>query len=153
MIKIKKILLPTDFSVHSDHALIYAVEFARNFDAYICVLHVLRGPIYPVAYAIDVDFDALDAEMRISAETQLESTERKIKLEGVRVKSTLIVGDPFPEIVSFAGKGEYDIIIMGTHGHGAVKHMLLGSTAERVVRKAPCPVLTIRHPEHDFVYP
>jgi len=105
MIKIKKILLPTDFSVHSDHALVYAVEFACNFDADICVLHVLRGPIYPVAYAIDVDFDALDTEMRISAETQLESTERKITLGGVHVESSLITGIPSPRSSPSRGKG------------------------------------------------
>jgi nucleotide-binding universal stress UspA family protein len=153
MIKIKRILFPTDFSEYSDHARIYAVEFARRFDAAITALHVLRGPIYPVAYALDVDFDAIDTEMQKSAEVRLEATERAISESGVPVCRELLFGDPFPEIVSFARKKESDMVIMGTHGHGAVKHMLLGSTAERVVRKAACPVLTIRHPAHEFVDP
>ena len=62
-------------------------------------------------------------------------------------------GHPFVEILSDAKQHDIDLIVMGTHGRGAIKHMLLGSVAEKVVRKAPCPVLTVRHPDHEFVMP
>jgi len=64
-----------------------------------------------------------------------------------------VVGSPFVEIVRYARTHDIDLVIMGTHGRGPIAHMLMGSTAERVVRKAPCPVLTVKHPEHEFVMP
>ena len=60
---------------------------------------------------------------------------------------------PFTEIIRFAKDKDIDLIVMGTHGHTGLAHVLLGSVAEKVVRKAPCPVLTVRHPEHEFVHP
>ncbi len=62
-------------------------------------------------------------------------------------------GGPYVEIVRYAKERDIDLIVMGTHGRGFVAHMLMGSVAEKVVRRAPCPVLTVRHPEHDFVVP
>ena len=62
-------------------------------------------------------------------------------------------GPPFLEIVRYAQEANIDLIVLGTHGRGGLAHMLLGSVAEKVVRKAPCPVLTVRHPEHEFVAP
>jgi nucleotide-binding universal stress UspA family protein len=69
------------------------------------------------------------------------------------VKRTVVDGHPFVEIIKHAKEGDADMIIMGTHGRGAIAHMLLGSVAEKVVRTAPCPVLTVRHPEHKYVHP
>lgn len=62
-------------------------------------------------------------------------------------------GTPFEEIVRFARDKDIDLIVMGTHGHTGLAHLFLGSVAEKVVRRAPCPVLTVRHPEHEFVHP
>jgi nucleotide-binding universal stress UspA family protein len=62
-------------------------------------------------------------------------------------------GSPFVQIVTYAKRFDIDLIVLGTHGRGPIAHMLMGSVAERVVRKAPCPVLTVRHPEHEFVLP
>jgi len=72
-----------------------------------------------------------------------------------RFKAELVTrrGSPFVEIVRYAKDRDIDLIVMGTHGRGPIAHMLLGSVAEQVVRKAPCPVLTVRHPEHEFVMP
>ena len=64
---------------------------------------------------------------------------------------TTLVGSPAGEILRYATEQEVDLIVIGTHGRGAIGHMLLGSVTERVVRKAPCPVLTVRHPQHEFV--
>ena len=71
----------------------------------------------------------------------------------LKVETNTIEGSPFVEIVSFARQKEVDLIIMTTHGSGFIKHLLIGGTAERVVRKSPCPVLTIKNPEHEFVTP
>jgi len=71
----------------------------------------------------------------------------------LRARLLTRVGHPFVEVVRYAREESIDLIVMGTHGRGAVGHLLLGSVAERVVRKAPCPVLTVRHPQHEFVRP
>ena len=65
----------------------------------------------------------------------------------------MVCGSPFLEIIAYAKSREIDLIVMGTHGRGPIAHMLMGSVAEKVVRKAPCPVLTVRHPEHEFLMP
>ncbi|MBI1784146.1 universal stress protein, partial [Candidatus Sumerlaeota bacterium] len=76
-----------------------------------------------------------------------------LKAEGIESQSCIEFGNSFVEIIAVAKRENADLIIMGTHGLGAFKHLLLGSTAERVVRKAPCPVLTVRNPEHEFIHP
>ena len=76
-----------------------------------------------------------------------------IAIEGVTIERVTAVGHDFVEILKYASGNGIDLIVMGTHGRGAVKHMLLGSVAEMVVRKAPCPVLTVRHPGYEFIMP
>ena len=73
------------------------------------------------------------------------------RITRVRIAST--VASPYAEILLYAGEHDIDLIVMGTHGRGAVAHLIMGSVAERVVRTAPCPVLTVRHPDHEFVLP
>jgi nucleotide-binding universal stress UspA family protein len=75
------------------------------------------------------------------------------RLERFQIHRDVREGTPFYEIVRYAKEQNIDLIIMGTHGHTGLTHMLLGSVTEKVVRKAPCPVLTVRHPEHEFVHP
>jgi len=74
-------------------------------------------------------------------------------LERYTIHREVREGTPFYEIVRFAQEQDIDLIVMGTHGHTGLAHMLLGSVTEKVVRRAPCPVLTVRHPEHEFVHP
>jgi nucleotide-binding universal stress UspA family protein len=74
-------------------------------------------------------------------------------LQNLCVQQEVRVGTPFYEIVRYAREMKIDLIVMGTHGHTGLVHVLLGSVTEKVVRKAPCPVLTVRHPEHEFVHP
>jgi nucleotide-binding universal stress UspA family protein len=93
------------------------------------------------------------AELEREVEQQLQQAvsaewQQKIKIERVTRR-----GAPFLEVIRYAKEAPVDLIVMGTHGRGAIAHMLLGSVAEKVVRKAPCPVLTIRQPEHEFVLP
>lgn len=152
MIKIKKILFPTDFSECSLHALDYVREFAKLHGSEVLVLHVAEltgsntyvyAPLYP-----EINNDILH-----NARVRMNELENTLSDEPFAVKTSIVHNKPFVGIVEVAQKEAADLIIMATHGYGPVKHMLLGSTAERVVQKAPCPVLTVRHPEHEFVHP
>jgi nucleotide-binding universal stress UspA family protein len=152
-IVLKKVLVPTDFSENSKAAIRYGCALCEAFDAEMHLLHVMEDPmIYPPmaeGYAPAMDFAELEREVEqqlqqaVSAEWQ-----QKIKIERVTRR-----GAPFLEVIRYAKEAPVDLIVMGTHGRGAIAHMLLGSVAEKVVRKAPCPVLTIRQPEHEFVLP
>lgn len=151
MIALKKILVPTDFSECSDVAVKYARAFAEAFGASLHLLHVIQDP-YTQPWAAEA-FPAPLGEML--AQWQQQATARLTsvldeKERGTGVAAT-VVGSPFHEIVRYAAEQDIDLIVIGTHGRGALGHMLLGSVAEKVVRKAPCPVLTVHHPEHEFV--
>jgi nucleotide-binding universal stress UspA family protein len=91
--------------------------------------------------------------MLVQWETQARQRLATLLPEGDRTGAVIatIVGSPFYEIVRYATEQQIDLIVIGTHGRGPLGHMLLGSVAEKVVRKAPCPVLTVRHPQHEFV--
>jgi nucleotide-binding universal stress UspA family protein len=153
MIDLKKILYATDFSTYSAHARPYAIEFAKKFGAEVTIINVLMSPSYAVSPEFAVDLTKIQKDMQAAAEASLAEVRAAFEKESVPARAILEVGSPFSEIIKTAENEKIDLIIMATHGHGAVKHMLLGSTAEKVVRKAPCPVLTIRHPEHEFVHP
>jgi len=155
MIKLKRILAATDFSECSDHALRYACEFADTFGAELHLVHVTEPPSaayseFGVGY---VGVENLNDDLKQSAEAKLKtlvSPEWQKKLAIVRKAA---FGSSFVELVRYAKQHDIDLIVMGTHGRGAIAHMLMGSTAERVVRKAPCPVLTVRPEVHEFVMP
>jgi nucleotide-binding universal stress UspA family protein len=156
MILLKQILVATDFSEPSDAALAYGRELARTFGAQLTVLHVAEN-IAARAYGAD-GFVFAEPELQRDVETaarrqldaQISDEDRaQLRAEGV----VLTANSTAVAIVGFAQETKVDLIVMGTHGRGAVAHLLMGSVAERVVRTAPCPVLTVRHPEHDFVLP
>jgi nucleotide-binding universal stress UspA family protein len=153
MIELKKILYPTDFSEYAASARPYVIDLAKKFGAEVTVIHVLMSPSYAVSPEFAVDLTKIQKDMQAAAESSLAEVRKIFEKEGITTRAILEIGSPFSEIVHTAATDQSDLIIMATHGHGAVKHMLLGSTAEKVVRKAPCPVLTIRHPEHEFVHP
>lgn len=156
MVQIRKILFPTDFSDHSVHALTYAVSFAESFKTEIHVLHIVdeayqywmaMGPgALPVGPPPD--------EMLALSKKEMDKFVG-LKLVGVKFPITkmVLVGRPFMEIIRYARDEKIDMIVMGTHGRSGLRHAILGSVTERVVRKAPCPVLTIRSPDHEFVMP
>lgn len=153
MIDLKKILYPTDFSEYAANARPYVIELAKKFGAEVTVINVLMSPSYAVSPEFAVDLTKIQKDMQAAAESNLEEVRKIFEKEGIPARTVLEIGSPFAEIVHTAKKDKSDLVVMATHGHGAVKHMLLGSTAEKVVRKAPCPVLTVRHPEHEFVHP
>lgn len=153
MIRLKTVLCPTDFSNFSAHALPYGVEFARKFGATLILLHVMNLPDYVKGYYIPLDEHHVQRTMTETAENELASQKAALEKDGVKVETAVVSGSPSFEIVRFAREREVDLIVLSTHGRGHLVHMLIGSTAERVVRDAPCPVLTLRHPEHEFIHP
>ena len=152
MINLKRILLPTDFSESARHAFTYGVSFAKEYKAELILLHVVET--LSVGYASDL-FPVPMAEVldEISgyARTEIAKLVAEAQERGISSRDVVIQGKPAPEIIRFAREHEVDMIVLGTHGRGLLDHALFGSTTERVVRKAPCPVLTCRLAEHEFV--
>src|SRR5262249_25207246 len=156
MMRLEKILVATDFSEPSEAALMYGRELARTFNASLTVLHVVEN-VGARGYGAD-GFVFIDPswqrEVEAAARQQLDaivSIEDRAVLRAetvVRASNATALA-----IVDFAKEARIDLIVMGTHGRGGMAHLLMGSVAERVVRVAPCPVLTVRHPEHEFVLP
>jgi nucleotide-binding universal stress UspA family protein len=145
MILLKQILVATDFSDPSDVALEYGRALARTFGASLHVLHVMENlflrPVPGDPYVLKAGAARHLAD-RITDEDR----------GALRAVVTLETSDnPAQEIVKYARGHNVDLIVMGTHGRSAIAQLLMGSVAEKVVRTAPCPVLTVRHPEHDFV--
>jgi nucleotide-binding universal stress UspA family protein len=153
MIDLHRILVPTDFGKSSENALTYGLAFAQKFGAEVWLLHVVQDLALFIPEAVFVTPPpAPPVEQFIAAaRTALERVVTKLTVEGITVHSEVGVGPPYDEIVRFAKEKDIDLIVMGTHGHTGLAHVLLGSVAEKVVRRAPCPVLTVRHPEHEFV--
>lgn len=148
--QIKKILVPVDFSECSKKALQYALTFARQFDAALTLLHVIQVNYYVGDFGT-IDTALLETEMRKNGEKQLEDLVAKEVGKDLHCRTVLRSGRVVSEIVAVAKQAETDIIIISTHGHTGLKHVLLGSVAENVVRHAPCPVLIVRQQEHDFI--
>ena len=139
---IKKILVPTDFSPYSDYALQYASMMARAFKARILLIHVIEPLTYSVTDTLTVTnhFEAL----KTLAKPLLENIRKRFQKKGLRVEINLLTGVPYREILNKARQTKADMIVMGTHGRTGMEHILLGSVAEKVVRLAPCPVVTVR---------
>lgn len=155
MIKLKKILVPTDMSDFSEHALRYGCEFARRFEAELHLLNVVQDVVAMVPEP-GMAFPAPGEYMRELQQASHEALEKIPDpewVEGVSIVREIRVGTPFVEIVRYAKAVDIDLVVIGTHGRSGLAHVLLGSTAERVVRKAPCPVLSVRPEGHDFVMP
>ena len=157
MLKLKKILYPTDFSEYSLAALQYAVSIARQNDAELYCLHVVDMPqeeylTQEYMVPLNVPHVPEDKVLR-TARARLKRFEAENLSEINKVTSRVLVGVPFVEIIRYAREQSIDLIVIGTHGHSALAAMLLGTVAEKVVRKAPCPVLTVRHPQHKFEMP
>lgn len=149
-LKLKKILVPIDFSEVSVKALRYAVPLAEQFDATICLLHVVER----ASFVNDLENLALavpDEKLASSAKKHLISRSKKAIKSPVPVFPYTRIGEPFVEIVTLAQTQNIDLIVLATHGYTGLKHALLGSTAERVVRHAPCPVLVVREREHEII--
>lgn len=154
MIAIKNILVPTDCSELSTEAAKYAVDFAKQYQATLTFLLVTATE--PLAVLNDYGYFSPELHQKLviesekRAETQLQSFWNSVADPEVTVNLINIKGDPFSEIIRYAKENVVDIIIMGTHGHTGIKHIFMGSVAEKVVRYSPHPVLTIKHKDYEF---
>ncbi|MGE5125283.1 MAG: universal stress protein [Betaproteobacteria bacterium] len=152
MIKLKKVLLPTDFSDSARHALRYGMSFAKEYGAELVLLHVVEN--LTVGYASDlfpVPMAEVFQEISGYAKTELAKLGEEARSRGLTVREEVVQGKPSAEIIRFASENEVDMIVLGTHGKGMLDQALFGSTTERVVRRSPCPVLTVRPAGHEFV--
>jgi nucleotide-binding universal stress UspA family protein len=140
-----KILVPIDYSAHSEEAIRTAVDLAKRYSASVTLINVYEpiDRLMPEAYWLLTP----EQEKRVLAafEERLGKAEKQVRDLGAReVATQLLEGEPGPRIVDYARDGEFDLIVMGTHGRRGFKHLLLGSVAERVLRTAPCAVLVVR---------
>ncbi len=149
---IKRILVPIDFSDYSRHALRYASEYAKSFAAKMYMVYVFE-PIYT---GIEVEFMSGPVNMENDIQKlALKELKKLVETEiGGDIETEILfkVGKPFIKIIETASENDIDLIIISTHGQTGIKHLLFGSTAEKVVRKAPCPVLSLREPTKGFNY-
>jgi len=152
MIKLKKVLVPTDFSESARHALTYGVSFAKEYGAELVLLHVVEN--LTVGYASDlfpVPMAEVFQEISGYAKAELGKLGAEARAKGLGAQEHVVMGKPSAEIIRFAQENAIDMIVLGTHGKGMLDQALFGSTTERVVRRSPCPVLTVRLREHEFV--
>jgi nucleotide-binding universal stress UspA family protein len=152
VIKLKKVLVPTDFSDSARHAFTYGLAFAREYGAELVLLHVVEN--LTVGYASDlfpVPMAEVFQEISGYAKAELAKLAEEAKQKGVAVSELVAQGKPSAEIIRHAAENGVDMIVLGTHGKGMLDQALFGSTTERVVRRAPCPVLTVRMAGHEFV--
>jgi len=152
VINLKRILVPTDFSESARHALLYGTSFAREYEGELILLHVVEN--LTVGYASDlfpVPMAEVFDEISGYAKAELAKLGAEVKEKGVTVRELVVQGKPSAEIVRVAREETADMIVLGTHGKGMLDKALFGSTAERVIRRAPCPVLTVGLEEHEFV--
>jgi nucleotide-binding universal stress UspA family protein len=149
--RVRTVLCPVDFSDASREALHFAADLARQYDAELHLLHVYQVPGYAFPEGVvvagpEVMSSFLDEIDRSLGRWRLEAEERG----AASVECTSLPGSAAAEIIRYAKKHDVDLIVVGTHGRGGFAHVLLGSVAEKVVRKAACPVLTVRATDHRF---
>lgn len=149
-LRLKKILVPVDFSDFSAKAIKYAARFAEQFGATLVLAHVVEPVRYPESVIIPPEMEEANRERLKLARAALAKFVKQQVPSGITTETVTRLGHPFSEINTAAKDCDVDLIVIATHGHTGLKHLFLGSTAERVVRLAPCPVLTVREREHEF---
>jgi universal stress protein A len=143
-VHVKHILVPVDFSNTSELAVNHAVSFAKLFNAKITLLNVVEYLMFPNdIYAVS-GVDAMRSQFNEESKRQLARIEERLSDSGLQIKSLIRTGRAAHEAVEAAKDLKADLIVIGTHGYKGFTHVLLGSTAEKIVRLAPCPVLTVR---------
>jgi len=155
MIQIERVLCPIDFSDNAQIALRYAISFADKFGAQLHLVNVVQDLIAMVpepGLAFPPSGNYM-GEMVDSAEKGLAALPGEMSDKVTDIVRSVQQGPPFLEIIRYAKEHNIDMIVMSTHGRSGLAHILMGSTAEKVVRKAPCPVLTVRPEEHQFILP
>ncbi len=151
---IKTILFPTDFSQGARAAMDHAVSLARDYKAKLILLYVIQD-ISIAEWYIPSSLSVADLveDMQKSAWKEMDRWAAEAAAKVADVEKEVVRGVPFVEIIRTAKEKSADLIVIGTHGRTGIDHMLFGSTAEKVVRKAPCPVLTVRIAGKEFKMP
>lgn len=156
MIAIKHVLVATDFSAPSETALNYARAMARAFGAKLHVMHVFE-PLWITSADVvggGVSLAGMIQGLEDSARKQLNDAVTEEDRRELHADAVLLTSEsPAREIADYASQQKVDLVVIGTHGRSGLSRMLIGSVAEKVVRLAPCPVLTVHYPEHEFVLP
>ncbi|OGW41653.1 MAG: hypothetical protein A2010_09595 [Nitrospirae bacterium GWD2_57_9] len=152
--QIRTILFPTDFSQGARAAMDHAVSLARDYDAKLVLLYVVQD-ISIAEWYIPSSLSATDLveDMQKSAWKEMDKWAQEAAATVKDAEKLVVRGVPFVEIIRTAKEKNADLIVIGTHGRTGIDHMLFGSTAEKVVRKAPCPVLTVRVSGREFKMP
>ncbi len=146
------ILAPVDFSPHSEKALLYAWSLAKLFHAQLHILHIVDIPVHPEHYAVNLNLSGeFGHELMVRSHEELERMIAPFPPSNVKHRIVVEFGRAYNEIVEFAAQHESDLIVMGTQGLSGLQKFFLGSTTAKVVRHAPCPVLTVKPEERDFV--
>jgi universal stress protein A len=141
---IRRILAPTDFSELSTQGLKSALELAQSFGANLLLVHVVEPPPYPIEGIVPSQLGAnLLDDLERQASHELAQLLPETQGSGVEVARRVMVGIPYRKIVEVAEADKADLIVMTTHGRTGLSHLVMGSVAEKIVRTAPCPVLTI----------
>jgi nucleotide-binding universal stress UspA family protein len=156
MIAIKNVLVTTDFSPVSETALVYGRALARTFDATLHVMHVVDNLAVRLSYTDAAGFVSpeMQADLESAARKNLDNFVTETDRRELRAKPVLRVGhNTAKEIIEYAKEATIEVIVIGATGRGAIDRMFMGSVADKVIRRAPCPVLTVRHPEHEFIVP
>ena len=156
MIKLDRVLVPTDFSDFSRPAMQYGCAIAARFGSELHLLNIVPDPamLVPEAAAFSIETMQAQSESLVKdAEALLQKLPPDGWDDGKPVVREVRVGAAFMEIIDYARENEIDLIVIGTHGRSGLMHILMGSVAERIVRKAPCPVLTVKPEGHQFVMP
>jgi universal stress protein A len=154
MIVLKNILVATDFSEPSANALAYGRDLARSYNATLHVLHVTENIMSRYSPEIAFAVPEMQRDLDRAARRELDALITADDVRTLRVIPALeSATNVATAIVDYAKTHDIDVIVTGTHGRGAVQHLIMGSVAERVVRTAPCPVLTVRAHERDFIAP
>lgn len=149
-VKMERILVPTDFSIHSEDALRAALSLKKEFGAEVTVIHV-----FDISEMLGLGWTVYGESLEAEVVARMEEDSRKALAQFVmkmgagegELRTLVARGRPFVEVVRLARSENVDLVVMGTHGRKGIEHLLLGSNAEKVVRKAPCSVLTVRHRE------
>lgn len=154
MVTLKNILVATDFSEPSGVALNYGRDLARSYNARLHVLHVVEDVMMRFSPEVGYAMPQMQKDLEAVASRDLNALITDDDRRTLGIQTVVRTGVNMAEaIVRYASENAVDLIITGTHGRGVVKHFLMGSVAERVVRTAPCPVLTVRAHERDFIAP
>lgn len=143
----KKLLIPVDFSSHSERAVDYGCVIGKKFSAGVILMHVIE----PFQYSVTDTLKLIDHRRALQtlAESLLDNLEKTLREKGVRAQAVLGSGIPYREILHHAEEQKVDLIVMGTHGRTGLERLVLGSVAEKVVRTAPCPVMTVPLPRDE----